>query len=269
MTAESHGGSYEKQMNYHQEFMRTQHISSDFADKFNEAMLQVQGHFGTESQRMLSNLPRIQFIEPLVVELIKDEVEKNVLVERYLDGEYKKFNSNMGFVEDEVKELIGKMGNLGLGGKFTDNGLGAIEEGSEDESDEEDEEIFNSKEAAPHHGTYRDLQDAYFPQAFSHFTYEKSNKQLMVADLQGVFTIKRDGTKLYELTDPVIHKRRTNRSQAMKKMTFGRTDRGEVGMAAFFETHRCTDACKFLGLKEVDAEDVCRQVAVAAIGREP
>jgi len=28
------------------------------------------------------------------------------------------------------------------------------------------------------------------------------------------------------------------------------------GMKAFFETHKCTDACKLLGLTEVDVENV-------------
>lgn len=206
---------------------------------------------------MLSRLPRIQFIEPMVVELNENGVEKNVLIERFLEGEYKKFNSNMGYVEEDVKQLVERMSGLGLGGNFSrgiNDGLGAIEEGNEEES--EDEEIFDSKEATPYRGTYNDLQVAYFPQAFSHFTYEKSKRQLMVVDLQGVLTAKTDGTKLYELTDPVIHKRRSNRNRTMKKWSFGRTDRGEKGMKAFFETHKCTDACKFLGLTEVDPEDV-------------
>ena len=168
----------------------------------------------------------------------------------------------MGYVEDEVKQLVSRMNDLGLGAKFSpgfDDGLGAIEEGSEDEEDYDDEEakdIFDTKEATPYSGHYDDLQDAYFPQAFSHFTYEKSKKHLMVVDLQGVFTVKADGTKLYELTDPVIHKRKTKKNHVTKKMNFGRTDRGEKGMMAFFETHRCTDACKLLGLTETEPEDV-------------
>ena len=264
--AESHGGSYEEQMNYHIEFMRTQDIASHFGKKFNEAMLKNIVVFAKEDQGSLrKELPRIRFIEPMVVELMEDENEKNVLVEQFLEGDYMRFNNNMGYVEDEVKRLVGRMNDLGLGGNFVggkgdggglDNGLGAIEEGSEEESDDEDEEIFDFKDVAPLEGTYSDLQDAYFPQAFSHFTYEKSKRQLMVVDLQGVFTIKKDGTKVYELTDPVIHKRRTNRNHAMKKWSFGRTDRGEKGMQAFFETHKCTDACKLLGLSEVDVEDV-------------
>lgn len=252
---ENHGKTYEEQMDYHREFMRTQDIASDFAKKFNQALSQSQTHFGAESQRLLSSLPRIQFIEPMVVELRDGGTEKNILLERHLEGSYKKFNSNMGYVEDEVKQLVDRMNNLGLGGNLSQpmgNGLGAIEEGSEEESDEEYDEIFDSKEAEPYGGNYNDLQDAYFPQAFSHFTYEKSKKQLMVVDLQGVFTRKNDGTTVYELTDPVVHKRRTNRNRAMKKWSFGRTDRGEKGMKAFFETHKCTDACKLLGLSEVD-----------------
>ncbi|KAL7548558.1 hypothetical protein ACHAWF_012911 [Thalassiosira exigua] len=257
---ESHSGnSYQEQMAYHREFMRTQDIASDLAKKFNAALLQAQTHFGQKSQGFLSRLPRIQFIEPMVAELIEDNQEKNVLIEQFLQGEYKKFNSNMGFVEDDVKKLVQRMNNLGLDGDVSrpfDDGLGAIEEGSEEESEEEEEELFDSKEAIPYEGDYTDLQDAYFPQAFSHFTYEKTKRQLMVVDLQGVFTKKNDGTKVYELTDPVIHKRRHNRNRAMKQWSFGRTDRGENGMKAFFETHKCTHACKLLGLSEVDVNKV-------------
>ena len=51
------------------------------------------------------------------------------------------FNSNNGYVEDEVKELVGRMNDLGLGGNFVggkgdggglDNGLGAIKISSRD-----------------------------------------------------------------------------------------------------------------------------------------
>lgn len=167
--------------------------------------------------------------------------------------------------------------------------LGIIEEGSEEEEedddyeeetedeDDDDGDLFDSKEVAPDEGNYEDLQDAYFPQAFSHFSYERSRGNFMVVDLQGVFTVKEDGSKVYELTDPVIHqherlrRRRNYRSRSYhhgqdldvdeetrerKRWNFGRTDRGVNGMRAFFETHRCTDACRLLGLSEVDPEDV-------------
>jgi len=268
---ETQSRSKMEKMDYHRAFMRTQHIATDFAKKFNEALAQVQGLFDSSTQNYLSKLPRIEFIEPLVVELNDNGQEKNVLIEQYLEGDYTKFNNNMGYVEKEVKDLVGKMSNLGLGGgnvnRGFDDGLGAIVEGSEDESEEdsdtdeeqEQEEIFDTKESVPEDGTYSDLKDAYFPQAFSHFTYEKSKKMLMVVDLQGVFTINADGTKkVYKLTDPVIHKRRTNKNFSMRKWNFGRTDRNEKGMQAFFETHKCTDACRLLGLTEVDSGNVCR-----------
>ncbi|KAL7549696.1 hypothetical protein ACHAWF_014679 [Thalassiosira exigua] len=263
---ESHGGTYEEQMNYHREFMRTQDIASDLAQKFNRSILQVLKHFRREDQQHLSRkLPRIEFIEPMVVELTDGGAEKNVLIEQYLDGDYKKFNSNMGYVDEEVKKferlrhdqqvknVVGKMNDLGLRGNY----LGAIEEDSEEEDENSsEEEIFDSTEASPHQGTYNDLQDAYIPQTFSHYTYQRSKGQLMVVDLQGVFKVRSDGTKVYKLTDPVIHKHRRNRNRVMKKWSFGRTDRGEKGMRAFFETHKCTDACKLLGLTEVDADDI-------------
>jgi hypothetical protein len=179
----------------------------------------------------------------------------------------------MGFVEDEVKKLVKQMNDLGFGVTSQQQGidLGIIEEESEEEEeltdDEDDGDLFDSKEVEPGVGVYNDLQDAYFPQAFSHFSYERSGGNFMVVDLQGVFSVKHDGSKVYELTDPVIHQherlRRRNRRQdhdrgtkAGKKWNFGRTDRGSNGMKAFFETHKCTDACRLLGLSEVHADDV-------------
>jgi hypothetical protein len=167
----------------------------------------------------------------------------------------------MGFVEDEVRELVKQMNNLGVSNlsRPQANNLGAIEEGSEEEeeSDDEENDIIDSTEIRPYNGEYQHLkEDAYFPQAFSHFSYEKSKGLFMVVDLQGVFSKKSDGQKVYELTDPVIHQRQSGRHKARKKWDFGRTDRGINGMKAFFETHKCTDACKYLGLSEVNAEDV-------------
>ena len=206
------------------------------------------------------------------------------------------FNSNMGYVENEVKLLVEQMKKVGVSqaqSQAQSQGfdLGIIEEGSEEEEtdddyeeeaedeDDDDGDLFDSKEVTvtPYEGNYTDLQDAYFPQAFSHFSYERSRGNFMVVDLQGVFTVKEDGSKVYELTDPVIHqherlrRRSRNRNrfyrrgqchnpdeetEEKKKWNFGRTDRGVNGMRAFFETHRCTDACRLLGLSEVDPEDV-------------
>lgn len=304
--------NYYSQMAYHKNFMRTQNIASSFARRYNDALDEAKRYLNAGSQLCFSSLPTIEFIEPIVAELMENGEEKNILIERYLEGEYKKvcytiglfvclslfvipahmqpnpsgmlsqFNSNMGFIEEEVKKLVKQMKNNDLGPTNQPQviDLGIIEEGSEEEDDDEEEEsdndgddddegdLFDSKEVEPHSGgDYNNLKDAYFPQAFSHFSYERSSGNFMVVDLQGVLTVKDDGSKVYELTDPVIHQherlRRRNRrhdrnSEAndKKKWNFGRTDQGTDGMKAFFETHVCNDACRLLGLSEVDPEDV-------------
>lgn len=129
-------------------------------------------------------------------------------------------------------------------------GLGAFEEGSdeEDESGDEEKIEFDGKESEPLGGEYANVKASHFPQAFSHYTYEKSKKKLMVVDLQGVFEAQADGTCQYVLTDPMIHKRKLGKQKQLSQWTFGRTDRGEKGMKAFFETHECNEVCRRLGL---------------------
>ena len=67
-------------------------------------------------------------------------------------------------------------------------------------------------------------------QAFSHYTWEKSGKKLIVCDLQGV--IARSKLKL---TDPVIH--------------YTHVNLGITGIEQFFKTHKCNNFCRKLKLK--------------------
>ena len=84
-------GEYHTQMAYHKNFMRTQNIAASFGRRFNDALDEAEEYFDTAaSQACIRALPRIQFIEPMVVELRENEVEKNILIERYLVGDYKK-----------------------------------------------------------------------------------------------------------------------------------------------------------------------------------
>ena len=74
-------------------------------------------------------------------------------------------------------------------------------------------------------------------QAFSHFTYESSNQQKMVVDIQGASIGSISSMCMY--TDPQIH--------SVEK-AFGRADRGINGFKSFFRTHKCNHLCRELGL---------------------
>eukprot|EP01116_Phalansterium_solitarium_P025704 TRINITY_DN9962_c0_g1_i1.p1 TRINITY_DN9962_c0_g1~~TRINITY_DN9962_c0_g1_i1.p1 ORF type:complete len:520 (+),score=178.60 TRINITY_DN9962_c0_g1_i1:133-1692(+) len=69
------------------------------------------------------------------------------------------------------------------------------------------------------------------PQAFSHFTYERSNHELLIVDVQGVDDY---------YTDPQIHTK-TDRK-------YGVGNLGPAGMAQFLVTHECNPVCRWLAL---------------------
>jgi len=240
----------EKRRDYHRDFMRTQSIASEFARKFNEALDGLLEHFtGEQNRRAIMKFPRIEFLEPLLVNVHDTDLGYiSTLIEPMLDVlKYKKFNNNMGYVEGAPKvsmdDLLKGMGALTL------DSIHEHDDESED-SDDDEEEFFAEANAAPDNtcASYSPRQED-FPQAFSHFTHFKSKGALMVTDLQGVFTTTADGGYVYKLTDPAVHKRK-RRKGAFKKWDFGRTDRGSKGMRLFFASHKCSSACKLLGLPE-------------------
>ncbi|KAF1813615.1 hypothetical protein P152DRAFT_394135 [Eremomyces bilateralis CBS 781.70] len=71
-------------------------------------------------------------------------------------------------------------------------------------------------------------------QAFSHFTFERSQGRFLVSDMQGVGHL---------LTDPAIHSLDPGRFQLAD------TNLGQEGFKFFFATHACNDICRKLDLK--------------------
>jgi hypothetical protein len=78
-------------------------------------------------------------------------------------------------------------------------------------------------------------------QAFTHWTYECSDKLLMVTDLQGVLAPNSDGHMRFHLCDPAIH--------CTDVLRFTKTNLGPEGFKLFFNTHKCNDVCRNLKLK--------------------
>lgn len=110
---------------------------------------------------------RIKFImAKLIFQQLSTGKYRNLTMERFIEGSYKKFSNNAGFVNYDDPALT--------------------------------------------------------LQAFSHWTYERTNGNMIVVDLQGI-TIEDNQTHL--LTDPCIH------STDLKR--FGRTNLGKAGMKRF------------------------------------
>lgn len=69
------------------------------------------------------------------------------------------------------------------------------------------------------------------PHAFSHYTYEASDRALVVVDIQGVNDV---------YTDPQVH--------SLTGKGFGKGNHGLKGITRWVDGHRCNPICRFLKL---------------------
>lgn len=110
--------------------------------------------------------------------------------------------------------------------------LGAIVEEEEDSGDDESSnESQDSNNGSVHCSDLVDeINPSEYLQAFTHFTYRFTNKRVMVCDLQGVYNTELCPPTI-EMTDPAIHYASANG----RRMVYGRTDKGKMGMDLFFK----------------------------------
>ncbi|XP_034068678.1 transient receptor potential cation channel subfamily M member 6 isoform X4 [Gymnodraco acuticeps] len=77
--------------------------------------------------------------------------------------------------------------------------------------------------------------------AFSHWTYEYSNRELLVLDIQGVGA---------ELTDPTVIMS-DDQSGSRGEMLFGPDNLGDAAISGFLQRHSCGACCRRLGLADL------------------
>lgn len=150
------------------EVSETQKIATSYATQYN-----CEKPHGT---------PKIYFLNVDVLDFGKKASQRWYTMEKYMEGEYEKFNNNTGWVShyrDPVSDTV---------------------------------------------------------QAFSHYTWVKSGKKLVICDLQGWRT---EGGLF--LTDPAIH--------SEEYLRYGRTNLGPKGITRFFQTHNCNDICGMMNLE--------------------
>jgi hypothetical protein len=144
-----------------------------------------------------------------------------ILTEKWLEGEFTKWNSNDG-------KVLPRHCASTAGSAKKSKPLNAIMEGSEREEEEGEGEFA----MFPLWDTFYDI-----PQTLSHFSYTHSGGDYLLCDLQGIWN-EYDG---FEFTDPCIH-------TAGEAHANGPTDKGNSGIDLFFKSHVCTELCYLLEL---------------------
>eukprot|EP00804_Cyclotella_cryptica_P004564 CCRYP_006898-RB/>CCRYP_006898-RB protein AED:0.05 eAED:0.05 QI:2166/0.8/0.66/1/0.6/0.16/6/373/438 len=211
---------FEEKRDFHEGFAQSQDFANYLAMQFNNHLKCIPSYSALET-------PQLRFVGCSVL-MLEDPNFRNdvryVLVEKMLDADrfrWTKWNDNNGMVDGKKKHMpIDVDFELRQLQKEEATNLGAIEEGDECSDDDSisDVETSSSGDEVGGYQTSTEINPSEYLQAFTHFTYRFTNKRVMVCDLQG------------------------------RRMVYGRTDKGQTGMNAFFKTHKCTKICKYLEL---------------------
>jgi len=216
--------------------IETSLLTKYFADKFNVFLrkAEAKGKPKTGTKAPSIKVLSLSIIEKLTPTNPKD---KFFLAQRYLSGEYIKFNNNYGWVNKQVKDSANFLAQAfshftyeySMGTMLVSDIQGTVEraKGKEEEKGGKKEEEKEEKKEEEKKEEEKEK--------------EKEKEKEEEKELLGL-----------TLTDPAIH-------SLIYKGRFGETNHGKVGIIRFFQTHKCNDYCKKLSLsdpKEVDMSKV-------------
>jgi len=187
--------------------------STYFADM--EAHEVAQLYAASFSAALPAKYPRISYVAAFVLEFVDKPGRPVCGCEQSLDGRFKKYNNNVGAVcalsAEDAADLRARVQS------------GALPPGFEH---------WEPQSTA---------------QAFSHFSFEHSQGNVLICDIQGVEN---------RFTDPQIH--------TMSGKGFGLGNLGQTGIRAFLLRHSCTDLCRAVGLAPIHAKDLNERAGAGA-----
>ena len=179
--------------------------STYFADM--EAHEVAQLYAASFSAALPAKYPRISYVAAFVLEFVDKPGRPVCGCEQSLEGRFKKYNNNVGAVcalsAEDAADLRARVQSGALPAGF---------------------EHWDPQSTA---------------QAFSHFSFEHSQGNVLICDIQGVEN---------RFTDPQIH--------TMSGKGFGLGNLGQTGIRAFLLRHSCTDLCRAVGLAPIHAKDL-------------